>query len=225
MSATHIVKKGDNLSKIAQSHGVTLAELLKANPQFSQNGRSPNTIFPGENVNIPAAAFGGGVAAKSCAQCSLGDSPPYEPNVWNTAPIQKSTNCYAYAVDDPNGHPLGGKPQPGVKCGHPWKTVSCKDVTAASKCDGLIPAPNPPAPKAGYYPVALVSAPGVDYHWYRLDNNGTWSHKPGHGTARNVDSSGKIITNPETADRSGYPNYSDFCGYFYVPKGGASSKP
>lgn len=26
--------------------------------------------------------------------------------------------------------------------------------------------------------VALVIAPGIDYHWYKQDSDGYWSHKP-----------------------------------------------
>lgn len=160
--------------------------------------------------------------------CTKGcpDNPPYEPGKWNTSPYQTSTNCYAYAANDRLGHPKGGKPQPGVKCGKPFSAVSCASVGAASACDGMIPAPNPPPPKPGYYPVALVMHPGVDYHWYRLDNTGTWSHKPGHGPATNLDASGNPITNPETANRDyGRVNYKEFCGYYYVPAAGSRTAP
>jgi hypothetical protein len=177
--------------------------------------------------------FNGGSNPKKPSSCGAatpcpGDNPPYEPGRWNTPSIQYSTNCYAYAANDPNGHPAGGKPQPGVKCGHPISSVDCASVSAAAQCDGMTPAPNPPPPKPGYYPVALVVDPGVDYHWYRQDDNGRWSHKPGHGPATDVDASGNPITNPETANRN-YPgngvNYSNFCGYFYVPKGGNPTGP
>jgi hypothetical protein len=85
----------------------------------------------------------------------------------------------------------------------------------------MIAAPDPPPAKPGYYPVALVSDPGVDYHWYRLDSNGRWSHKPGNTDATDVDASGNLITDPKTADRDyGRYNYSTFCGYFYVPSAG-----
>jgi len=65
--------------------------------------------------------------------------------------------------------------------------------------------------------------PGVDYHWYRLDSTGKWSHKPGPTPATNVDASGNPIASPETANRdySGPDyslNYSVFCGYFCVDK-------
>jgi hypothetical protein len=90
-------------------------------------------------------------------------------------------------------------------------------------------APNPPPAKAGYYPVALVMDPGVDYHWYRLDNNGKWSHKPGWSNATDVDAAGNPITNPEAASRDyssgGGPNYRVFCGYYYVPSGGVRTGP
>lgn len=178
--------------------------------------------IPGCNSSKPAP---GGAAPVSCTTTPCAGSPPYEPSRWNKDPVVGSTNCYAYASNDPDGHPPG-KPQPGERCGHPATDASCAEVTRASKCDGMIPAPNPPTPKAGYYPVALVSDPGVDYHWYRLDDNGTWSHKPGNTNATNVDASGNPITNPETCNRDyGSVNYKDFCGYFYVPAGGIRTGP
>jgi hypothetical protein len=59
--------------------------------------------------------------------------------------------------------------------------------------------------------VALVVAPGWDYHWYRRDENGRWSHKPGGTRATNLDNSMNPISNPETANRG---PYTDFCGYY-----------
>ena len=58
--------------------------------------------------------------------------------------------------------------------------------------------------------VALTVAPGYDYHWYRLDSNGMWTHKPGMTAATNLDQSSQTISSPETADRG---PYTDFCGY------------
>ncbi len=53
MADEYTVKRGDCLSRIAQTHGITLSELLNANPQFSQNGRDADHIYPGEKVVIP----------------------------------------------------------------------------------------------------------------------------------------------------------------------------
>lgn len=43
----------------------------------------------------------------------------------------------------------------------------------------------------------------VDYHWYRQDPDGTWSHKPGSDTVTKLDASNNPITNPQTCDRNG----------------------
>ena len=40
----------------------------------------------------------------------------------------------------------------------------------------------------------------MDYHWYRKDNNGYWSHKPGTNFVRNVDGNGSLIKNPAKAN-------------------------
>jgi hypothetical protein len=65
------------------------------------------------------------------------------------------------------------------------------------------------------YLVALVVAPGPgfnDFHWFRKQSGGFWGHKPGGTAARNVDNSGVLITDPQTANRG---PYTQFCGYFY----------
>ena len=43
--------------------------------------------------------------------------------------------------------------------------------------------------------VALVY--GEDYHWYRQNSDGTWSHKPGITRVRNYDINGNIIYDPQ----------------------------
>jgi murein DD-endopeptidase MepM/ murein hydrolase activator NlpD len=46
---TYTIKAGDTLSKIATRNGVSLAQLLKANPQIS----NPNKIKVGQVINLP----------------------------------------------------------------------------------------------------------------------------------------------------------------------------
>ncbi len=55
--STVSVQPGNTLHGIAKANGVTLGELLAANPQFTQGGRNPNLIVPGENVKIPEKKF------------------------------------------------------------------------------------------------------------------------------------------------------------------------
>ena len=49
----YTVRPGDNLSAIAQRHGVALAKLLSANPQV----KNPSLIFAGQAIHIPGDAF------------------------------------------------------------------------------------------------------------------------------------------------------------------------
>ena len=101
--------------------------------------------------------------------------------------------------------------------GHIYTAITCPAVSLASLSDGLhrrfVCFPDSEKPR---YLVALVVAPGpgfVDFHWYRKNKEGFWSHKPGSTPVRNVDNSNHVITNPETCNRG---PYTQFCGYFYT---------
>jgi hypothetical protein len=141
-------------------------------------------------------------------------APPYNPGRWNTDPVvQKNNNCYNYACDKVRS----SFSQPGRGSGRQFSDFVCGDVSAASIRDGLksvAGATGSPPPNCHY--AALVVdpiGPYPDYHWYRFDSNGRWSHKPGQTPATDRDNSNLIILNPETADRGEYVN---FCGYFEI---------
>ena len=51
---TYKVKAGDNLSKVAKRYGISLAQLLKANPQI----KNPNKIQVGQLINLPDTSTG-----------------------------------------------------------------------------------------------------------------------------------------------------------------------
>ena len=55
---------------------------------------------------------------------------------------------------------------------------------------------------SGTYKVALVVDNGKDYHWYRQNPDGTWSHKMGSGPVNCLDSESHIIYDPEKCCRS-----------------------
>jgi hypothetical protein len=68
-----------------------------------------------------------------------------------------------------------------------------------------------------------VVDPDNDYHWYRQDADGDWSHKPGGTKVTRKDASGHRIHRPDLADRdytkgSGTLNYEQFCTYMCVPR-------
>jgi hypothetical protein len=152
------------------------------------------------------AALALALGAGAC--CSL---PSYTPAFWNDGGlVQDHNNCYNYS----NNKRTDTFAQPGNAAGLTlaWPAdMQCDKVHAAAVADKI-----PPLPASGKCDdtrcrIALVVAPFQDYHWYRLDKNGLWTHKPGHTPATNVDNSGNPITNPETANRG---PYTDFCGYF-----------
>jgi hypothetical protein len=149
-----------------------------------------------------------------------GSEPGYNPEDWNYKPKktfdsafeQMNNNCYNYACNTPNDRFA----QPGTGGGYTPTAITCAEYIKAAKADGLgDPVDCDKACPAGSYKKALVVAPRTDYHWYRQDSDGTWSHKPGQTEATNKDASGNTITDPRTADRN-YPglNYTDFCGCF-----------
>ena len=144
------------------------------------------------------------------ACCSL---PSYKPAYWNDkGTIQYGNNCYNYG----NNKRTDTFAQPGKASGTTLTSanMNCTDVGNAAVADGL-----ELLPPSGVCPgkkdkVGLVVDPGTDYHWYRLDSSGMWSHKPGGTAATDRDNSGHPISNPETADRcGGWLCYTDFCGY------------
>lgn len=183
------------------------------------------------------------------------DHPTYDPGLWNQDGIRKSTNCYAYACNDPFGHVAGRKPQPGQMDGFtlgepepahglvavgsgatindkknpniplpPWEVRYAVKLDSSCNFKGLIPIIREPGEpvvnQVGYYLVALAVDPRLDYHWYRQDRSGYWSHKPGHDPVTNVDGRGAPITDPETCDMTSGSIRYRFDRYFYCPKGG-----
>ena len=160
----------------------------------------------GEPVATAISKIGPVVAA--CPVCHAVDAPVYNPAIWNTPSVQPNNNCYNYA----NNRITNTFAQPGRATGHMYTALTCPAVTAAAHSDGLVNSPNFTAPLAaghGWY-VALVIWPGQDYHWYRQDKVGCWSHKPGSTPARNTDNSGHAISDPKTANRG---PYTQFCTY------------
>ena len=70
------------------------------------------------------------------------------------------------------------------------------------------------------YGTYCIEEPDIDYHWYRQNPDGTWSHKPGRTEVTNLDASEELIFDPEICDRnyetSSGINYNEFIGYFAV---------
>jgi hypothetical protein len=156
----------------------------------------------------PAAPPAAEAAARTC-WIELGK---FNPGFWNNPAHISRNNCYNYA----SNHRTDTFAQPGRATGHQATVMACANVTAAALSDGLHHRfdcfPDSEKPR---WLMALVVAPGYDYHWYRKQKEGFWGHKPGGTAARNFDNNGAIVWNPEAAARLPYTN---FCGYFYACK-------
>lgn len=161
-------------------------------------------------------------------------------STYNSTTYQSYNNCYTYALSYYVNLKTGSKfrfngQNPGEMGGSSTitSTSDLKDVaTAKSKIEaGLtkdftyfggtwkeISAED--QPRDGYFKVALVLAPNVDYHWYRQIPNGSWTHKPSYLAARDSDASSFLIYQPETCDRlhikegEGVPDYTKFIAYY-----------
>lgn len=138
--------------------------------------------------------------------------PKYEPQLWNNPDVQPFNNCYNYACDIRTN----SFAQPGRAAGHQYTQLECGNVGPAAEADKLR---RSDAADCGCsdccHTVALVMAPGQDYHWYRKGPDARWSHKPGGTPATNLDNSGHEIVDPRNADRG---PYTKFCGFFCVDK-------
>lgn len=135
----------------------------------------------------------------------------YQPEMWNSNPtVQSNNNCYNY-VNDIMTNTFA---QPGRANGYTPPSTTGPNMQYGTELDGMVriepTSPNClPIPNGGNL-AALVIWPDTDYHFYRLDNDGTFSHKPGQTAARNVDNSGEMIRDPRIADRGPYSVFHCF---------------
>jgi hypothetical protein len=148
-----------------------------------------------------------------------GEEPKYDPDRWKE--FEKYNNCYAYALD--NNKKRNSKPQPNNKSAEKY---NCKDLqkwisedlvdTKNNKHSLLNSSKEKICPK-GYHKIYLVTS-GDDYHFYRLDNDGLWSHKPGGGKVTRLDAENKIIEDPSTANHNYEAfQYNTSCGFLCTP--------
>jgi hypothetical protein len=145
---------------------------------------------------------------------TTGSELPYEPDKWNKAPVIEQNNCYRYVtnmVGDSFASPglAGGKELPSPED----PGFNCDNLVAAAESDGLVTVNCDDACPKCSYKIAVAINPKTDFHWYRQDNTGNWSHKTGATEVTNVDNSKKPIVDPRTADRG---PFKTFCACFCV---------
>lgn len=158
-----------------------------------------------------------------------GGEYPYNPSYWNDSTNVYRANCYGYILNrianNTSDHLAGYMFQPGYRTGNYYTSLTPYAIITAVKSDmkslgqTIRSSSYGETPGSNEYKVALVIAPGNDYHWYRQDSDGGWSHKPGLTNIDYRDASGKSISDPQTCDRNySYANYSTWGGYYIISK-------
>ena len=147
--------------------------------------------------------------------------------------IQNRHNCYDYSfdvVDPAQAKPEARFHQPGGTknlSGRLYRRDgrTCKNVAALIKRDvpDLRRSTFRRRCGRGYSKIALTVDPNTDYHFYRQDRDGYWSHKDGENPVKRYDANGAPIWNPQKAARDYRPNglrlnYTKFCGFYCAPR-------
>ena len=165
-----------------------------------------------------------------------GFEPKYNPDKYNkNKGLKEAQNCFAYAFDHTHlpKSPICTKdscpipyPQPGRASGYPkWSKVKgkrCPDLNARIMGDvhGSFKTNFTQKCPKGMTKITAVTDEDQDYHFYRQDSNGYWSHKPGATDVTHLDATKRPIYDPALASRayseSGL-DYNNFCGYMCVP--------
>lgn len=151
--------------------------------------------------------------------------------------VRESHNCYSYFLNlhsdkaenvcknELNIENYCRRSQPGYASGFPSlkkRDFTCSEIVKRTLADNpkmFKTTRNKKCPN-DYYKGAVVVAPETDYHYYRLNDEGVWTHKPGYKPSTFLDASNNIIRDPKVASRNYGKelNYTDFCGYTCVPR-------
>ena len=203
------------------SSSATSPSGTRSKAHSSESKRSPPGAGTSPLVTGPGAPSPEGARSKATSPLS-GAEPAYVPEIWNEPLTMYNHNCYAYVLDKRTTN-RRGKPQPGYFAG--YGKLRAADYNCETLYERLhkdnptlfkstFEAPCPPGFSKGYIAIDPKEA-DQDYHFYRLDSSGLWSHKPGRGAATNLDASGDVIVNPATANRRyKYYDYTMPCFFF-----------
>lgn len=183
--------------------------IVLINEQYSNSKKSNSKKSNNDNHLSPTSGY----------------EPKYDPKKWNdNFNIKNSHNCYAYVLNR-SAHKMKNKPQPGYFSNFPslkQTDYNCQSFYIRLKKDipSLYLVPFNQKCKKGFYKgfIAIdTKDEDQDYHFYRQDDNGYWSHKPGRQNVINYDADKKLIYNPVKANRNYINfNYSTPCFFFCI---------
>ena len=220
---------------LRKARAKAVATPIRCRCQTQTNPRRPCL-----SAAIPGSSFC--LRHKTCKGSPLsGDEPPYDPERYNLDPVIQAThNCWSYSMnvlDLAQRTQCDGRGptcqllyhQPGGIHGHAdtlrkaeGRTCPIVERLMREDVPDLKPSTFDARCPVGTSKIAMVVHPGEDYHFYRQDADGWWSHKAGATKVTRLDADGQRIWNPATAKRDYRPrlplNYVDFCGFYCAPR-------
>lgn len=157
---THTVRRGETMDSIAKKLGVSLQDLIRANPQI----RNPNDIDVGQHVNVPHAGHAAPPAARSAR--STGRTAARQAEL-DHAPTTRSSGT--------------GVPRGQTRAGGTPKGAAPRATTQTNRTEANQPAAG--APPNGHARFERVSAAGqrnqmesghitVNGHTYQFNSGG-----------------------------------------------------
>ena len=197
------------------------------------------SMIPSLTYQVLARTYNGGwrecvlnIKSADTLMPTGGGEMSYAPSVWNNPTYAMYSNCYTYALSFFTNK-VGGA-RPGDFSVNPvfpsWQTNNAYKDQQIARMNGdakvmfnafdISPYwctfANYFTPSKNGYRVAMYVHPGRDFHFYRQDYGGYWSHRRAQLDIENLDNSNQSITDPEYANRDyGLFNYTDFCGIYY----------
>ncbi|WAR23646.1 IMSP1-like protein [Mya arenaria] len=168
-------------------------------------GRGRDVGVGGGGRDVGVGGGGPGIVVDQ----DLYQMPAYNPSPWNDDEhVLEHNNCYNYATNKVTntfaqpGRASHYKPVGPIKADVVRK--ECYSDGYKKRQDGGQPSKN-----QNTGPVALVFWPNADgsmhdFHFFRMDSNKMWSHKPGSTKVKNTDNARQLINDPQTAAISPY---------------------
>lgn len=176
-------------------------------------GREQKVSESGQSLRTPAQSLAPG-------ECFLYPNLSLAFDSWLRARHSRKVNCYSYSLDIPR-HGWG---RPGQlllprskKYDSPMKGISPEDLARWIEGDGLVRVRKSDTNPQSHHVIAAALCPDRDFHFYRWNASGEWSHKIAARKPSRLDASRNTIMSPEECDRG---RYEIFVGYFVVPDEG-----
>ena len=136
--------------------------------------------------------------------------------------ILLKSNCYCFAIN----RYVGSFCEPGLGgtgMDLPSPIDSCRDLVKGVVADGAVKVDRKTIyskKPTGHY-IAMAIMPSTDsytdsgdFHFWRLDKDGSWAYKGGQTLSRRTFRNGRKLTDIEKPEARG--DYTQFCGYFEV---------